>query len=157
MTVNRLTMRLIVVLSFVFASSIIFADHGGREKGEVLIVGSVVAYDERVSLANITSAPQLQILIVRIVKRLKGREESRYVKVVYEHMPNEGKLPSEVFDGKWQWRFELMKAAVQDQRCKGPLQGLKRTTGAEGEQIPSDTSLPCYLLRSGDLKVYDKR
>ena len=151
-----LTMRLIVAL-LVVVSSVTLADYGRRAKPELVIVGWVVAYDERASLANITSAPQLQILIVRIAKRLAGREESRYLKVVYEYMQNEAKLPSEVFDGKTQWRFALMKTTVQDQRCRSPLQGLKRITGTGNEEVPSETSLPCYALRSGDFKVNDKR
>lgn len=154
---REMTMPLIIVLLVVCASSAIFAAGGRLRKEELVVTGRVVSYDQLVSLANITSAPQLQVLIVRVAKRVKGREESRYIKVVYKHMQNEAKLPSEVFDGKSHWRFRLMKAATQDHSCKGPLQGLKRTSGAETEDLPSDTSLPCYLLRPGDLKVYDKR
>ena len=150
-------MPLITVLLLIYASSAIFANGRRQRKHELVVAGSVVGYDELIPLANITSAPQLQILIVRVGKRMKGREESRYIKVVYEHMQNEPKLPDEVFDGKRQWRFALMKPSAQDHSCKGPLQGLKQTTGVDAEKIPGDASLPCYVLRPGDLKPYDSK
>ena len=51
----RMRMPLVIVLVLAFASSTVFAKDGRHGKHELVIVGSVVGYDELVSLANITS------------------------------------------------------------------------------------------------------
>jgi len=147
-TITAVVISLIALTFFVLYSS-----EAQRKKPGLILTGVVVGYDESLSLVNVTSAPQLQVLIVRIVRSLKGHEESRYIKVVYQYMHNDPTLPKEIVDGKTQWRFELTRAAAQDQSCMGPLQGLKQTPGADAEEIPNDSNLPCYVLQPGGIKL----
>lgn len=133
---------------------------------DLIVLGRVVAYDQLSSLMDITTAPRLEVVIVRIDKRIQGREDSRYVQVRYRHLGDDTRLPSEVFDSKNRWRFVL----VRDNSCDASFRVLqhtkvkpadeteislphfKPTVGAETEEIPLDQTLPCYLLRPGALK-----
>jgi hypothetical protein len=138
---------------------------GLRPKKQSLeAIGSVVAYDQLVPLTNITSAPQSQVLLVRIAKRLKGQEVGPYIKVVYKYGSDEASLPQEIFDGKSQWRFILKRdngcdsslgemKATKPQTKEGEvtLPRLKFTSGTEG--LEDKASLPCYVLKPGNYRA----
>ena len=118
------------------------------------VVGAVVAYDRMLPLANITSAPQLQILVVRSHVKTGGKEEIRYFRVVYKRFQSEPDLPVGVFDGRRMWRFDLIEAPPEEDACKGPLHDRKRTVGSESTEVPDAAGLPCYLLRPDGVKTY---
>lgn len=159
-------MRLIAVALIVFTGLSVSVGEGKQAEEQLKITGKVVAYDPSTSLISLTSAPKLEILVVRIEERVKGREESRYVKVLYKHMENNPTLPERVFDGKSLWSFALRREPSCDGPMKAlpslrshtgdgsdmPLPRLKRTLGAESEKITDETNLPCYSLRSSDLR-----
>lgn len=155
------TIVMLLAISTVSAASI----SGKRqEKLKLVITGRVVAYDQLISLTNITNAPRSEFLLVRVETRLKGREDSRLIQVKYVYMGDDLKLPIEVFDSKNKWQFALHR----DSTCDGSLRSLqenkpkaesemslprfKPTNGAETEEIPLDANLPCYVLQHGDLK-----
>jgi hypothetical protein len=158
---------LVVVLLIVFASPIARAGGESCGKQDLVITGVVVGYDQLIQLANITSAPQVNVLVVRIEERIKGREESRYIKVIYEHLSGEATLPSEIFDGKNRWSFKLGRQTSCDSSLQAlesasgktedgtevSVPRLKRTPGAEAENIPADAMLPCYKLSPRDFKL----
>ena len=85
------------------------------------VIGNVVAYDQLVSLANITPAPQSEVLLVRVAKRIKGQEVGPYIKIVYTYWANQRSLPPDVFDGKSQWRFSLKR----EEKCDSSLAEMK--------------------------------
>ncbi len=135
------------------------------EKKSLVVVGTVIAYDQLLPLTNITSAPQSQVLLVRIEKRIQGRESAGYVKIVYEYGADEPSLPKGIFDGKSQWRFLLKR----DGRCDSSLREMKaaKSQTKEGEEVtlphlkftdeterlPDDTILPCYVLKPGSYQL----
>ena len=97
--------------------------------------------------------------MVRTDKALPGKEAGHYLKVVYKYGANEASLPDDVFDGKSKWRFSL----TRDCGCDGlvgenqskteneiALPAWRQTI--EGEEIPRNIKLPCYVLRPKGLK-----
>jgi hypothetical protein len=155
---------LIVVLLIACINPTIGVSGLRREKQSLEIIGSVVAYDQLVPLTNITSAPQSQVLLVRIAKRIKGQEVGPYIKVVYKYGVGEPSLPQEIFDGKSQWRFILKRdgscdSSLEEMKATKPqtkegevtLPRLKFTSGTEG--LGDEASLPCYVLKPGNYRV----
>ena len=133
------------------------------KKQSLEAIGTVVAYDQLVSLTNITSAPQSQVLLVRIAKRIKGQKVGPYIKVVYKYGANEPSLPQEIFDGESQWRFILKRdngcdsllgemKATKPQTKEGQvtLPRLKFTRETEG--LRDEARLPCYVLKPGNYR-----
>jgi hypothetical protein len=115
-------------------------------------------------LMNITSAPQVQILVVCIRRRIEGQEAEPYIKVVYQYGGDGTALPKEIFDGKSQWRFILrrddlcdsslgeMKATkAQNEEGQISLPHLKFTSGMDG--LADDLKLPCYILKPDGYRV----
>lgn len=163
MTSKQVVSTIVMLLVISTASAVSIS--GKRQKRHKLVItGRVVAYNQLISLSNITSAPRLEVLLVRVETRIKGREDSRFIKVNYKYMGDDMKLPIEVFDSKSKWRFALLR----DTTCDGSLRSLqetkpkaeteislphfKSTAGAETEEIPLDANIPCYELQHGDLK-----
>ncbi len=156
-------LMLLLALSVIALCGLTVLANERREK-QLVIVGTVAGYDQFLSLVNLTSAPQVQLLIVRVEKRIKGREESRYIKVIYKYGTDEPSLPEEIFNGKSQWRFTLTRdhscdCSVREMQSKqiegeggaeATLPRLKRTNATE--EIPNNANLPCYALRPSDLK-----
>jgi hypothetical protein len=164
MTRNQL-LSLIFVQMIAWLNPMVEFGSMRSEKKSLVVVGTVIAYDPLQALTNITSAPQSQVLVVRIEKRIKGRESAGYLKVVYEYGGDQPSLPKGIFDGKSQWRFVLkrdgrcdsslkeMKAAKPQSREeeKVTLPHLKFTD--EEERLPDDTTLPCYVLKPGSYRL----
>ena len=56
-----------------------------REKEKKLrIVGRIVAYDSFASLMNISAAPSQDVFVFEVIKPLKIRDQSKYVKLIYD-------------------------------------------------------------------------
>jgi|SRR3712207_757247 len=133
-----------------------------RLKETVRVEGRVVAYD---GLSGLTWAGdgQTEILVVKVSKVRKGKEESEYIKAHYTHAHYEP-TPAKLLDGRLTWRFGLVRLNVCDGKLddieylmiqegdspkhKSDVKRLKATEGAEGEKLPMDKTLPCYLLVS---------
>jgi hypothetical protein len=145
-----------------------------RSEGERLTVtGTVVAFEQSaLRVAKLTFVPRAERLFVRIDKCLKGNEESRYITVLYTYLGDEAALPDEVFDASKRRRFTLtrnrscdgslpQKAESKDSAAETntgvQLPQLQRTRGAEAEDIPTDSSLPCYALRPRDFRSAEGR
>jgi hypothetical protein len=139
----------------------------GMSHRKLTTVGTVVAYDQPVSgLAMLTSVPMEQILIVRLDRSINRKQESKYIKLSFRRWFNEPELPSGILNSKNKWRFSL----TRDINCDGStrelqsdrsrteegkgvvLQRLRRTSGAEKEEVPDALILPCYVLRPGGLR-----
>jgi hypothetical protein len=145
-----------VSLFVILGVAVICATANYKAGKKLTIEGSFVGYDEMLPLANLTSAPHLEILVVRVTKPSKIVERSPYIKVLYEHMQNRASLPEEMFDSKQEWRLKLTRADQSEENCEGPVLHFKSTTGAESERVPNG-ELPCYILRSGDFRLSGKR
>lgn len=160
-------LRVLVLFPLIAFSTCANYREAGRESNHRLtIVGTVVGYDQTMSMVHVTAAPQADLLFIRIRKLIKGRESATYVKVLYQHLNHRTELPREILDARNYWLFKLNR----DRDCDSSLRELettkgepdagrrvdvprfKHTTGAEAEEIPDSATLPCYLLRPGDFK-----
>ena len=155
MSIKHVPSLLTVLLLITFQSETFLASDKSHKNDQIEMGVKVVGYDELAPLMNLTSAPQIEVLIVRVMKLIKGKEQSDYIKVIYQHLHNQPDLPKEFFDSRHLWRFTLTRASSDDLSCKGPLPRLRPATGAETEQLPGNTSLPCYILRPGGFRSYD--
>lgn len=126
--------------------------------------GTVIAYDQLIPLMNITAAPQVQILVARLSRRIRGQEGEPYIKVVYQYGGERTSLPKEIFDGKSQWHFilerddqcdsslrELKATKPQNEDGRINLPRLKFTSAIEG--LADDSKLPCYVLKSDGYRL----
>jgi len=137
----------------------------------ITLVGTVVAYNQVLNLAQITSAPNVAAFIVRT--RATNREPMRLIQVNYAYWisnKSTGESPDELFTHGRSWRFALTKATgcaalVEDMRGTDVNTGKeigerlpiwKLLPGAENEKLPYGETLPCYSLQSGDYKPYSK-
>lgn len=140
-----------------------------RKKHDLKIAGTIVAeYVTLGSLTRLTDTYNYQTLLVRVDKRIGGREPSQYIRVDYEYYTDiEPRLRADVFDATKRWRFILRR----DRTCDGQLTGrvypdeddqnnpkdpipfLRRSRGSEKEHLPNE-SVPCYTLRPGNFSEY---
>ncbi len=81
-----------VALGFIFAGQIVRAGGKPCEKQDLIITGTVVGYDQLIQLANITSAPQLNVLLVTPVFTLPYQVEVRHRP--FEPVVDYGQAPS---------------------------------------------------------------
>lgn len=127
-----------------------FSDTYGQDtEQEIKIVGRVIAYDDFI---NITGAPQLQHLIVKVSKLLDGREQSTFLRVVYQALHGQSGLPKEVGSSQSQWLFTLKRATDDDEVCKESVKGWIRTKPKTDQAVPDFEKLPCYLLSPEGIK-----
>jgi len=97
--------------------------------------------------------------VVRADKILAGKESAQYLKVVYKYGPSERSLPDNAFDGKSKWRFSLTRdcgcdSSLVDDPSKAENEIAIATwiQTVEGEEVPRNMKLPCYVLRPKGLK-----
>ena len=137
--------------------------HGTNKDSMLTIVGPVVAYERSLTaLVQLTFVPNTEVLIVRVDKLIKGKEQAHYLKVVYRYGTDEPSLTKEVLDSSSQWRFRLkrdhncdssvgqMKSVKTPEEEEVTFLGLKFTGKTEG--LTDDTNLPCYLLEPGNYR-----
>lgn len=134
---------------------------------EVRLRGTIVGFDSLASSGNITYAPQSQLLIVRINKMISGREQSRYIIVIYEYFASEDRFLPDLISGRQKrWEFVLSRRTS----CDNPLAKIRYAKGfsLEGKEIfkvlrledngglddvPDSKILPCYEVRTEGLKL----
>lgn len=126
---------------------------------EETVTGTVVGYDVGLEL---TKGSCRQTIIVRTKKPDKVKQESEYIIVRYETLCMK-LLPERILKKGPQWKFSLTRDVDCDQELGELLYikqlnptgdvyrypRLKFAPGAERERIPTDTKLPCYVLRPG--------
>lgn len=122
---------LLVLVSFLPQTG--YGNQANRDP-QLIIVGNVVGFDEIWSQVNLTCAPQRQTLVVRVQTCLHGTANSNYIKVLYEFMGSEQKLPDEMQKSEQAWQFKLYtaKAEPQIKVIQNPS-GNQRESPASGE------------------------
>jgi hypothetical protein len=129
---------LLIVCSFFYQVS-----YAQNEKKQVIIVGQVIAIDDS---STVTGLPLSRDLVVKIVKRVEGNEQANYIKVIYQPMHGQKELPKEIWSSSRQWLFTLQKATDEDEICKEPVKGWRRTNSGTKRLVPDPKNLTCYLL-----------
>lgn len=136
------------------------------KKQKLTIIGTVIAYERTpLQVIDLSFVPNIEVMYVRIERRLNGQEPSPYIRVVYEHGKDEPSLLKEVSNSKVQWRFTLKR----DGRCDSSLGEIKaaKPQAKEGEELTlprlkftsetkgltDDTKLPCYALKPGNYRA----
>lgn len=148
-----------LLLALLFASTSLGQE--AKLKETHVLEGRIVAYDSLASFANSAAGMPSQILVMKLIRKLKGKETAQYIQVHYLH-PRDHQAPEDFFNGKAVWRFSLARAGYCDGRLgdldylmaqgvngmkyKTSTKRLKATGGWENEKIPLDTKTPCYLL-----------
>src|SRR6266850_3055827 len=117
----RKRFALLVLLFVVFVNQ---STLGSRAQNRRELVGSVVGYDQLLSLTNITSAPQLQVLIVRLRRQNRRGHGLRYVKVMYRYGQGKTALPNRLFDENAKWLFIVKR----DRSCDSLWHDVKTQT-----------------------------
>jgi hypothetical protein len=136
---------------------------------EIKILGRVVAYESTSArVSSLTHVPKRETLIIRIEKSYGNREKSKYIKVIYEYIADENTLPQSIFEGDKMWQLKLQRKPNCDSTLskdyptvhKAEVLSDDRTieydnpatfltfTNAQDKDIPTDTNLPCYSLKS---------
>jgi hypothetical protein len=119
------------------------------KKKQIKIVGRVVAIDDSIS---VTGLPLSRDLIIRIVKRMEGDEQTSYIKVVYQPLHGQKELPKEMWGSNGEWLFTLQRATDDDEICNEPVKGWVRTKLETGQAVPDFEKLTCYLLSPDGFK-----
>jgi hypothetical protein len=124
-------------------------------KHRLIVTGVPVGCDALAPLANLTFGIQIEILIVRVERSISGKERSHYLKVVYQHLHGQPDLPREIYERQSLWQFALTRASKDDGSCTGTLSDITPMPGTQPERFPRDDSIPCYVLRPGQLQKVD--
>jgi len=136
------------------------------------VIGTVIAYNRFSNLTYLTDVPAGQDFIVRIER--KGKEPERLILVSYTYWmssreDNSG-LPSDLMKRAAQWRLSLVRNSACDEPLKQFFMNKDLDTGkvSEGpkmwellpganiEKLPFGETLPCYSMKAGDYKSYNK-
>ena len=138
------------------------------EQGDVLIVGTVVGYNQMLSLGNITAAPNTAEIIVKVNSLIQGTEVSSYIIVHCEYPPDEVGWLERMTEANQSKRFVLQRLPSCDQIVRFTrveegtnhreneqlsIPSFRRVNGKE-EPIPEGVTLPCYrMVRVGSEKT----
>lgn len=142
--VSRSLFTLVVITTCFFSDA-----YAQDAEQEIKIVGRVIAYDDFI---NITGAPQLQTLIVKVSELLDGREQSPFLKVVYQTLHGQSGPPKLLGSSRTQWLFTMKRATEDDEICNEPVKGWIRTKPKTDQPLPDFEKLPCYLLAPEGIK-----
>jgi hypothetical protein len=132
----------------------------------VEVSGFVVAKHKLMGKSLSKDNLQTEMVILRLEKHEKLASESLYLIVYYQHRLDEPALPAEFFRFGKQWRLILARVSGCDSTVK-KLITIYNEKGeasyseenlhvlldvAEGEQIPMEKVLPCYVLEPSNIK-----
>ena len=130
------------------------------------ITGRVIAKDAYVGLAHLSSATNVELLIVKVDRVVQGTP--RFVKVRYEDYADQRPLPAQLLEGKSHWTFLLTRNKGCDQVVsKGlfvnpsnsgtpPKAGTFILAEDAGHDVPPiKTMIPCFILRPDGVKPSD--
>jgi len=136
----------------------------GRSAGieKETIAGTVVAYDVGLQLSNGSCR---QTIIVRTRKGINQTQENDYIIVRFEASCMK-LIPERILKTAPQWKFSLTRNVNCDELLDellymkqlnptGDVYRYPRVTfvpSAEGEKVPRDKKLRCYLLQPGGLE-----
>ena len=158
-------MRIVLIILLTAATALTtVAGPPGRET----IEGTIIAYNQVLSLVLITSAPSSAAFIVRT--RPAGHKPSQLIEIHYSYWisdkPNNSGFADELIDGTRLWRFKLTKTTGCEPLREG-IPGVDVNTGkefgerlpiwkllprTENEKLPFGETLPCYSLKAHDYK-----
>ncbi len=113
--------------------------------------GSVVAYDQAATLTKITSAPQVDILIVKVEGASPPDAAGSFKKIVLHGFHGEP-LPREFFEQGHRWRFAVL-ASRNLETCTAPLPYLKWLDEQAKIIAPDLTRIECLEARRSDVKM----
>jgi hypothetical protein len=156
----------LVTVLILIVSCCALAKHEQKARRDLIVQGRVVAtYVTFVDLVRLTDLPNVETLIVRIERVIKGKQQSRFIKIRYQCWEGEPSLPDSILDSTKRLRFSLSRDHSCDSSL-GKMKGAKPATqkGAEvafpyfkftseTEGLTDDTNLPCYVLKPGDYRV----
>lgn len=127
--------------------------------------GDVLMYEDGWALHCITASPCVELLIMRVPGQTPRSTKSRIIKVEYIFWLGTA-INISVANGE-KWKFKL----ARKKECDGTIRELqftelvdskgevvdhiprmKNTPNAEDIGIPDDTILPCYQLKTSDIK-----
>ncbi len=138
----------VVLIGYALSAHISEARSGRKE---VKFSGQVVAFDQTANLLNLTSAPQLQVLVVK-VDDAKRKELPPYVKVVVSRFYGEPELHSTVFEPGNRLRFVVWSNPKMLEICRSALPHIRWLAPNKESDIPSMDSLKCFESRPQSLK-----
>lgn len=130
------------------------AANGTQLHGRFQFRGSVVGYDEATSLMNLTSAPQIYVVIVRADHPDKGKVPE-FSKVVFVWFHGERELPPDFFESGHQWRFSASAIAKEDSVnnvCDARLLAPQWLDASAAERIGDLAALKCFESSPIDVK-----
>jgi hypothetical protein len=159
---------LLVGLLTSYLSSLAASGTNTNAKGILKVHGTIVAFEQSPTrIAMLTSVGQREIFILRIEQWLKGKEDSKYIKVVYDYRSDKAALPPEVLQGKEPFCLVLRRlpscdSSILDEypdRQEGDVIAGSESSltyllanSAHDTAIPLEEALPCYTLQSGEFK-----
>lgn len=127
---------------------------------DLKVEADVVAYDPRTTSDKWIVGVQSQPLILRVTRLIKGTETSRYIAVHYGYGGDDQPLASEYLEKRKARKFSLHRIAqctvglshllwmsdvdAATGETIGKTPWLTQVT-TELDQLPGDTSLPCYM------------
>jgi hypothetical protein len=117
------------------------------------IRGSVVAYDQMAALTKITSAPQVDFLIVKVEGNSRPDAAGSFKKILLHGFHGEP-LPQELFEQGHRWRFAVSES--RDLNCTAPLPYLKWLDEQAKVDAPDLTRIECLDARRSSVKMLRK-
>jgi hypothetical protein len=148
--------------TLLFCSSVLLfvsSVEGGQKQQ---VTGRVIAKDAYAGLAQLSSATNVELFIVKVDTRQGAR---RFIKVRYEDYADQRPLPTELSEGKSRWTFSLTRNKTCDQEVSAGLfveSGNSGTPpkagtfilvpGAGHDVPPIKAIIPCFVLRPGGVK-----
>lgn len=115
---------------------------------KIEVQGTVVAIDLLASSESLTAALQHEIVVVHVRKLLEGKEDSYYIKVVYQYYPKPSPLLDDLLKGgNHQWKFNL----TRDPTCDNTVEELSLSKSYQiGSAGNLDESLTKILEKTVD-------
>ena len=114
----------------------------GQKDNKVTVVATVIGV-EVPEMGWPMEFEDLKIFYLRVDRVEKGKLREKYLRVAYGHNPSSNPssiLPDEMFDGRFQWRFELrardeFDSKVSVSRTEGDWVDSKNSTNVKGKDL----------------------
>lgn len=142
-----------------------------KVSSRIKLSGTVVAFEQSPwHISKLTSVEKSEVMIVRVNKVIKGKEQSKYIKVIYRYLSEKNALPEKVFSSDNEWNFALTRNSSCDNSIAKTYPKSQRNdviagddsamiylvpTGSHDKNILTEQILPCYSLKSA-LEIKEK-
>lgn len=138
------------------------AEAGSRYK----TTGRVIAREPYMGLPRMSSATNVEILVIKADESSRKTKSPKFLKIRYEDSADQHPLPTDLLQGKSSWRFSLKRERSCDQVVSEGLFKASRDSGeppnpgtfvlvesSDQKDIPPTRSkIPCYILKPGDVQ-----